>query len=183
MEEAMNNDVVPGFDEVKIENFKVRLSRVAAVKGGIVLHCSGRLDLYNTHQFQQALAKVRAAGFERLILDLRDVPYMSSLPIARLVALLRDTRQAGGDLVLLGVQSLVIDILNLLGFASFFTITATLEESVARLAPPVDAPPFPRIFACPVCARKLRARMAGRFRCVSCRTVLALAETGAVNLG
>jgi tRNA(Ile2) C34 agmatinyltransferase TiaS len=51
------------------------------------------------------------------------------------------------------------------------------------LAATAAAPLFPRVFPCPICEVKLRAGRAGRYRCSHCRTILALADTGAVDLG
>ncbi|MBE6350425.1 MAG: anti-sigma F factor antagonist, partial [Spirochaetaceae bacterium] len=42
---------------------------------------------------------------------------------------------------------------------------------------------FPKIFACPVCSKKLKAVKSGRFRCSECKTILAIDEQGQVFLG
>jgi len=179
----MYNDIIEGFDDEKIEGITITLAKVPTVDGCLVIRCSGWLDLYNYNQFQKRVTKAIGAGFTRLIFDLHAVHRMSSLPIGGLVALLRSVRAKDGDLVLQDVQPVVFDVLQLLGFSQFFTMTSTLEDSVARFAHrPADAA-FPRVFACPICEVKLRAGRAGRFRCSQCRTILALAETGAVALG
>ncbi len=179
----MNGDIVRGFDDEEMGGFTVRLARVPTVDGCLVLQCIGWLDLYNYNQFQKRVAKAIEAGFTRLIFDLHAVSHMSSLPVGGLAAILRSVRAKGGDLVLQDVPTRVYEVLQLLGFSGFFTFTATLEDSVAHLnRRPGDAA-FPRIFACPICSVKLRAPRAGRFRCSHCRTILALAGTGAVDLG
>jgi anti-sigma B factor antagonist len=73
-----------------------------------------------------------------------------------------------------------------LGFSQFFNIKETLDEAVSFFAARGEGEKgtvFPRIFKCPICSRRLKAPKAGRFRCSECKTILALAETGAVALG
>jgi anti-anti-sigma factor len=179
----MNNDIVKGFDDGEMGGFTIRLAKVPTVDGCLVLQCSGWLDLYNYNQFQKRVAKAIEAGFTRLVLDLQAVSYLSSLPIGGLVTIFRGLRKKDGELVLQCVQPRVYEVLQLLGFSGFFTFTQTLEESVAHVShPPADAT-FPRVFTCPICEVKLRAARVGRYRCSHCRTILALAATGAVDLG
>jgi anti-sigma B factor antagonist len=179
----MNDDIVRGFDDEEMGGFAIRLANVPTVDRCLVMHCSGWLDLYNYNQFQKRVARAIEAGFTRLIFDLHAVSYLSSLPIGGLVTILRSVRTRDGDMVLQGVQPRVCEVLQLLGFCQFFTLTRTLEDSVAHFnRRPADAA-FPRVFACPICEVKLRAARAGRFRCSHCRTILALSGTGAVDLG
>jgi anti-sigma B factor antagonist len=179
----MNNDIVRGFDNGEMEGLTVRLARVPTVDGCLVLQCIGLLDLYNYDPFQKRVAKAIEAGFTRLVFDLHAVHHMSSLPIGGLAMILRSVRAKGGDLVLQDVQPRVYEVLQLLGLSGFFTFTAALEDSVAHIAHLPGDVSFPRVFACPICEVRLRAARAGRFRCAHCRTVLALAATGAVDLG
>ena len=179
----MNNDIVRGFDDEKMEGFTIRLAKIPALDGGLVIQGSGWLDLYNYNQFQNRVGKAIEVGYTRLVFDLHAVSHMSSLPIGGLVTLLRTVRAKGGDLVLQSASPQVYEVLQLLGFTGFFTFTSTLEDSVAHFTRrPADAV-FPRVFACPICEVKLRAGRAGRFRCSHCRTILALAATGAVDVG
>jgi hypothetical protein len=54
-----------------------------------------------------------------------------------------------------------------------------LEDALILMAPASSAAdPFPRIFACAVCGRRLRTSKAGFFRCCECKTVLRVDETG-----
>jgi len=179
----MNNDIVGGFDDGEMEGFTIRLAKVPTVDGCLVIQGTGWLDLYNYSQFQGRLMKTIEAGYTRLVIDLHAVSHMSSLPIGGLVTLLRTVRAKGGDLVLQCVPPRIHEVLQLLGLAGFFTFSSTLEDSVAHLTCQPAAVVFPRVFACPICEVKLRTGRAGRFRCSHCRTILALAATGSVDVG
>jgi anti-sigma B factor antagonist len=92
----------------------------------------------------------------------------------------------GGDLVLVGMAKRVFEVFQLLGFSSFFNIEKTLEEAIEMLKTQSKQDiegPFPKVFGCPICAKKLRASKAGRFRCSECKSILIINETGQVSLG
>ncbi|MBA7530816.1 hypothetical protein ES705_23027 [subsurface metagenome] len=88
--------------------------------------------------------------------------------------------------MLLEIQPKVYEVFQLLGFSQFFNIRENLEESVAFFADKggqEKAGPFPKIFKCPICSKKLKAVKAGRFRCSECKTILAIDNAGQVFLG
>jgi anti-sigma B factor antagonist len=180
----VNNDIVKGFDDgVALDTIRIGLEKLEQIPGGLVLCLSGDIDLDNHQYFQGKAAMAIRAGFTRIVLDLRDVDFIGSSGVGSIVNILRTVRAQDGDLVLEGIQARTREVFELLGFAQFFHVSRGRDESVAFLSRKPSAGPFPRIFACPICAIKLRAARAGRFRCSHCRTILALADTGAVDLG
>lgn len=180
----MNSEIVKGFDDGKtVDTIKIRLEKLEQIPGGIVFCLSGDIDLENHQYFQGKAAMAIAAGFTRIVLDLRDVSFIGSAGVGSIVHVLRTVKALDGDLVLEGIQARTHEVFDLLGFAQFFHVSRSRDESVAFLSRKPSAATFPKIFACPICAIKLRAARAGRFRCSRCRTTLALADTGAVDLG
>jgi anti-sigma B factor antagonist len=111
------------------------------------------------------------------------VSFIGSAGVASIVHILRTVRSQDGDLVLQEIQARTYEVFELLGFAQFFHVSSSRDESVAFLSRKPSPGTFPKVFACPICAIKLRAARAGRYRCSHCRTILALADTGAVDLG
>ena len=179
----MNNDIVKGFDDEKEDSIRIRLEKIERVPDCLAFHLNGYIDSFNHPHLLRKVTMAVKAGFTRLVFDMRSVHYVSSAGYGSLITTLKTARERAGDLVLQELQPRVYDVLVLLGFASFFPRTENLEESIAHFT---KAPPkvtFPKVFVCPVCEVKLRAGRAGRFRCSQCRTILALAETGAVALG
>jgi len=178
----MNNDIVPGFDDFKDDNLEIRLERLDSIPGAIAVGLTGRLDTFNHMYFDRQMALVFKAGFARLLLDLRGLYYASSSGVGSLIELQKNARVRAGDIVLLKMAARVFTIIELLGFARFFNLADGRAEALRLLAPSAAAPLYPRVFACPICEVKLRAGRAGRYRCAHCRTILALADTGAVDL-
>ena len=112
--------------------------------------------------------------------------YVSSTGIGSFTAFLKMVKPKGGDIILLEIQPKVYEVFQLLGFSQFFNIKDTIEDAVSFFSnndKPEEASIFPKIFTCPVCAKKLKATKPGRFRCSECKSILAINSQGTVSLG
>ena len=181
-----NNEIVPGFDDEKDDSLKIRLQKIEDTAGCLVLYLTGYIDTYNSNYFQKRVAKAIEANFIKLIFHCAGLNYVSSTGIGSFTAFLKAVKPRGGDLVLLEIQPKVYEVFQLLGFSQFFNIRQSLDEAVSFFATRSGEGTgnvFPKTFTCPICSRRLKAPRAGRFRCSECKTILALAETGAVALG
>lgn len=181
-----NNDIVPGFDEEKDESLRIRLQRLQNVDGCLVLYLSGYIDTYNSNFFQKRVNRAIESGFIRLVFNCGGLNYVSSTGIGSFTAFLKTVRPRGGDVILLEIQPKVYEVFQLLGFSQFFNIKDTLDDAVdyfTRGGGSVQSEIFPKTFKCPVCSTRLRATKAGRFRCSSCKTILAIDQAGQVFLG
>lgn len=103
---------------------------------------------------------------------MRIAGFVASTGIGAFVALLRNVQTLGGSLILVGMQSRVLEVLQLLGFASFFEFAQTTEEAVVPMKEGGAQPAFPKIDMCPICMKRVRLTRSGRFRCPQCKTVL-----------
>jgi anti-sigma B factor antagonist len=179
----MNNNLVTGFDDDSAPNLSLKLQKLDGVHGGLLLRARGCIDCYSADFFLKAGSKALAAGYTRLVIDLREVPYASSAAVGALTFLLKSAKQKNGNVVLQNIQPRVQEILSLLGFSQFFLRTGSIGESIDVLAPRPVHPLFPSVFACPVCRKKLRTGAAGRFRCAECRTILVVDPGAMVMVG
>ena len=114
--------------------------------------------------------------------------YVSSTGIGSFTVFLKAVKAKGGDIVLLNLQPKVYEVFQLLGFANFFTIHDALNTAIEffKNQGSIDTPQlnvFPKIFSCPICAKKLKAPHAGRFRCAECKTILAVDNNAQISLG
>jgi len=183
----MNNyDLVPGFDDEKDENLKIKLHDVPDVEGCLVLVLNGYIDTYNSTLFQNRVQRAIDEGYIRLIFNCKGLQHISSTGIGSLTVFLKAVKSQGGDIILLDIQSEVYEVLQLLGFSQFFNIQTDLNESIdffRNTEAPQETQIFPKVFACPYCSKNLKAVKPGRFRCSDCKTILAIDNTGAVSLG
>jgi anti-anti-sigma factor len=181
-----NNDIVTGFDDEKDESLKIKLQKISEVEGCLVLFLSGYIDTYNSNYFQKRVQKAIESGFTRLVFHCGGLNYVSSTGIGSFTAFLKAVKPRGGDLVLLNIQTKVYEVFQLLGFSQFFNVKETLDDSVNFFRTGSASETiilFPKIFACPICSKKLKAVKPGRFRCSECKTILAIDNAGQVFLG
>ena len=156
----------------------------AGPEGTVIVHQAGLIDTYNADFFRNQVTKVIEAGFRNVIIDSSATTFMSSCGIGAYTALLKSIRQSGGSLTIYGMPSKIYEVFQLLGFSSFFTFCSSKEEAIAMLSVDrVPRPAFPIQFSCPVCHKKLRAVRSGRFRCSSCKVILAVDKNADVHLG
>jgi anti-anti-sigma factor len=181
-----NDDLVNGFDDEKDESLKLKLDKINEVEEGLVLDLTGYIDTYNSSYFQKRVQKVIEAGYNRLVFQCTGLNYVSSTGVGSFTSFLKALKAKGGDMVLLGIQPKVYEVFQLLGFAQFFNIKDNLEDAVnffKKGSSSDDESIFPKIFACPICSKKLKALKPGRFRCSECKTILAIDNAGQVFLG
>jgi anti-sigma B factor antagonist len=181
-----NNNIIPGFDDEKDDSLKIRLEKIDDIDGCIVLFLNGYIDTYNSSFFQKRVSKVVENGFTRLIFNCGALNYVSSTGIGSFTAFLKTVKPKGGDVVLLEIQPKVYEVFQLLGFSQFFNIKDTLGDAVdffRTSGVEIKSEIFPKIFACPICSKKLKATKAGRLRCSECKTILAIDNNGQVFLG
>jgi anti-anti-sigma factor len=181
-----NDEVVPGFDLDKDDSLKIDLRKAPGVDRCLVLSLTGYIDTYNSNAFQKRVSKAIDAGYINLIFNCAGLNYVSSTGIGSFTAFLKTLRSRGGDLMLVGVQSKVYEVFQLLGFAQFFNLRDSVDDAIAHLAgggATIGLSNFPCIFACPICSKKLKAVKPGRFRCSECKTILRVDDAGQVFLG
>jgi len=101
--------------------------------GILTLTASGRLDADTTAAFGETLNGVIERGDRRIVLDLSGVDYVSSVGLRALILAAKKLTPLGGKLVLCAPQDRILKLLEIAGFTSIFTITATRDEALERL--------------------------------------------------
>jgi len=99
----------------------------------VVLSVEGRIDPTTVGAVEQRLLKSMADGDKRLVLDLAKMEYISSAGLRVLLMTAKKLKGAGGSIVLCTVPRQVKEVLDISGFSSIFTITATIEEALTAL--------------------------------------------------
>jgi anti-anti-sigma factor len=181
-----NDDIVAGFDDENDTSLKIRLQKIDDIPSCLVLYLTGGIDTYNSENFQKRVAKAIEGGFNKLIFNVSGTHFASPTEIECYTAFLKAVKPKGGDLVLLEMQPKVKEAYKLLGFSKSFNIKENLEEAILVFTGSREDDNraiFPGLFKCPICAKKLKASKAGRFRCSGCKTILAIDSEGQVSLG
>jgi anti-anti-sigma factor len=95
------------------------------------LSVKGRIDSTTAAQFGQKLDSVVADPSGRLVVDFRDLEYISSAGFRVLLVAAKRADEAGSRLVLCGLSSKVRQLFDVGGFLDLFSITATRDEAIA----------------------------------------------------
>jgi anti-anti-sigma factor len=105
--------------------------RVGAVQ---IVRAAGRLDGESAEAFDVRIQQVVNED-PRLVLDLAQVIYVSSMGLRSLLVLAKQIKALGGALVLAAIRPRVLDVLDIAGFTPMFAIEPTTDEALARLQP------------------------------------------------
>jgi anti-anti-sigma factor len=101
--------------------------------GILTLAMNGKLDADSTDGFAASLNGFIDRGDRRIVLDLAGVEYMSSVGLRALIGGAKRLMPLGGKIVLAAPKPRIRQVLEISGFTSIFTITATRDEAAAAL--------------------------------------------------
>lgn len=95
-----------------------------------IVTITGRVDSATAPELQQTLQGLIDTNRPRIVLDLQATEYLSSAGLRVIIALLRATRQRGGELRLAQPTPRVREVLDLAGLTPLFHIHADVVEAV-----------------------------------------------------
>jgi anti-sigma B factor antagonist len=103
----------------------------------VVLSIRGFVDVGAAPALEAELQRLLAAGHHKLLLDLREVTYISSAGIGAFVGLLKDARAVpGGDIKLFGASPKVLRVFEAIGLPDMLDIFPQLSDAVPWTSPP-----------------------------------------------
>ncbi len=91
---------------------------------------SGRIDSATAPDFEKALQTLIQANRCQIVVDLKDVEYMSSAGLRGLVSSLKAAKAGGGDLRIAQPSQRVREVLELAGLNTIFTTYDDVTEAV-----------------------------------------------------
>ncbi|NET07653.1 MAG: anti-sigma factor antagonist [Merismopedia sp. SIO2A8] len=96
------------------------------IEGVTVVFVAGEIDAKTAPTLQQQVIPLVEPG-NKILLDLSNVPYMSSAGLRMLLSLYRQITAKNVKLVLVGLVEEIKDTMSITGFLSFFTTSETME--------------------------------------------------------
>ncbi|MBW4427850.1 MAG: STAS domain-containing protein [Nostoc desertorum CM1-VF14] len=94
-----------------------------------VVEIVGDIDT-NTAPLAQERILPLAQPETRMILEMTNVPYMSSAGLRMLLSLYRELSAKGGQIILVGLSEEIQDTMSMTGFLDFFQTRNTLDEAL-----------------------------------------------------
>ena len=107
-------------------------------KGVLVIRCKGRLDAFGAEKLEDTLKSALQDDDTSVVIDLGQVPYLSSGGIRVLLAYRKKLKDRGGILALARVEQYPRQVLDMAGFSSVFSIYSTLEEAITAAKQTAD---------------------------------------------
>jgi anti-sigma B factor antagonist len=95
------------------------------------LTVKGRVDSTTADQLRDHLSEMIRAGSARLVIDLKEVTYISSAGFRTLLITARAVENAHGKLALCGIGGEVKRLFDIASFTELFTILPNREDAVA----------------------------------------------------
>ena len=95
-----------------------------------VVTISGRIDSVTAATMDADLTKI-ARDHHKMVLDLKDVAYMSSAGIRAIVSALKNSEKSGGGVKLANTPELVNEVLETVGMMNLLQSYPSVDEAVA----------------------------------------------------
>ncbi len=108
--------------------------QVREVDGVAVLEPAGFINAHTVRQFESTLEELVEAGKYTILLNCRDLNYISSAGLGAIMGLIETVRENGGDILLSNLQENVYAIFDTLGFTQLYKVFDTEEEALQCLA-------------------------------------------------
>ena len=100
------------------------------VKRVSVMTVKGRVDSATAPDLENALKQLVETEKTQIVLDLKDVEYMSSAGLRAMVSTLKAVKRINGDLRLCSPSPRVAEVLRLAGLTSIFNIYPSQADAV-----------------------------------------------------
>ena len=98
-----------------------------------VVYLTGRLDAHAANDVEQKLNSLTAASQACLVLNLKELEYISSSGLRVMLAVLKRVTKRQGDVRLACLQPSVKDVFDIAGFTQLFKIYDEEEDAISSL--------------------------------------------------
>jgi anti-anti-sigma factor len=101
--------------------------------GVLILTFQGRLDGLTSNIAQERIAALLDRGETRVIIDLGQVEYISSIGLRVFMTAGKRLKSANGKLAFCSLQDWAMELFEIAGFASLFSVYLTREEALEKM--------------------------------------------------
>ncbi len=110
---------------------KNQLFTVRKSNGYVIVYIKGRIDVTYANQLEESFEELIREGHYNLILNLKDVDYMSSSGFRVYISLLRQVKNHEGQLKLCCLKNEVKRVFDIIELSSLFDTYATEKDAIA----------------------------------------------------
>jgi len=102
------------------------------VNGVSVLYIKGYLDAHTAPEFEQAIRQLLNEGRYKIVVNFKDLSYISSAGLGVFMGFIEEIRNNKGDIKLSNMTDKVFRIFDLLGFPSLYEIFQDEQEAIEK---------------------------------------------------
>ncbi|HLP61923.1 MAG TPA: STAS domain-containing protein [Candidatus Deferrimicrobium sp.] len=97
-----------------------------------VLYPKGHLDAHNVDRFEKEMVKLIGNHVVNIIVNCKELNYISSAGMGIIMGYLDEIREKGGDIKLCCVDERVYEIFDLVGFTEIYDFLDNEETAIAK---------------------------------------------------
>jgi anti-sigma B factor antagonist len=113
--------VMSGFEITQVEKEKVT-----------ILYLKGFLDAHTAPQFEKALQNLIKDNRVKIIVNMRELDYISSAGLGVIMGFIEEIREKEGDIKMSNLSDKVYRVFDLLGFPALYEIFEEEEEAESK---------------------------------------------------
>ena len=117
-----------------MENISVIVSEHPQNKEVTLLAVKGFIDTTTAPEFEKKFLTVLGEKKFKLVVDLKDVNYISSAGLRIVLQAAKQMKTKGGRLALCSLREQIREVFNISGFSGILDIAPTAEEAMLRLS-------------------------------------------------
>ncbi len=96
---------------------------------------AGFINAHTVREFEEALEGQVQQGRYKILLNCRDLSYISSAGLGAIMGLIETVRENDGDILLSNLQENVFAIFDTLGFTQLYRVFPEEDQALAAVAP------------------------------------------------
>jgi anti-sigma B factor antagonist len=100
-----------------------------------VLLPAGFINAHTVREFEEGLEGLVEKGRYTILINCKDLSYISSAGLGAIMGLIETVREHGGDILLSNLQENVFAIFDTLGFTQLYKVFADEDQALAAAAP------------------------------------------------
>jgi|ERR1041385_1067799 anti-sigma B factor antagonist len=116
-----------------MSNFKIDQRETNDIN---VLDLKGYLDAHTASELEKAFQKLIDGKRYNIVVNCRDLTYISSAGLGVFMAFIEDVRKNSGDIKLSNMSAKVFNVFDLLGFPLLYDITNDEAEAIKKFSLP-----------------------------------------------
>lgn len=111
----------------KEKNFEVKIEHRNSVT---ILKMKGYLDAYTSLEFEEKMKEIVESGAYKIIVNMKNLSYISSAGFGVFMAFVDEVRRNGGDIKFCCLSEKIDEIFELLGFKHIFDVLNDENEAI-----------------------------------------------------